>query len=263
MPQPRTTGWTLHPPGPLRRQRLPEAHTLLGIRRTGQGARVRARDGHRVVGLFARRRGYMFVRRRRGFEAVLGRGWRCVLHPYGRSLESEGFGLGEGEVFGCELGVFVVVMGGRLTVFGGRVRVLVWVGRAEREAGCVGCGLGAELGEVEVGTGFVAEVHGFVEAAFGVEAIEDDAVDGDGDYLNDDFDEGADERPILRADVNWSLYVKKGKGEDVPEVCRQERSLLLYRRDPSAFRPYMTSPTCLCLDCAFYFRSRSQRRLPT
>lgn len=36
-----------------------------------------------------------------------------------------------------------------------------------------------------------------MEAAFGVEAVEDDAVDGDGDYFDDDFDEGADEGPVL------------------------------------------------------------------
>ena len=140
MPQPRTTGWALHPPGPFRRQRLPEAHTLLGVRRTGQGTRVRSGDGHRIVGLFPWRGGHVFVCRRRAFEAILGRGWCCVLHPYWRGLEGEGFGLGEGEVFGCELGVFVVVGGRlRLAVFGGRVRVLVWVGRAEGKAGGVGC----------------------------------------------------------------------------------------------------------------------------
>ena len=92
----------------------------------------------------------MFVCRRRGVKAVLSRSRRGVLHPYGRGLEGERLGLGKGVVFGSELGVFVVVTVGRLAVFGGRVRVLVWVGRAEGEARGVGCGLGAELGEVEV-----------------------------------------------------------------------------------------------------------------
>ena len=67
------------------------------------------------------------------------------------------------------------------------------------EARGVGCGLGAELSEVEIGAGTVAEVHGFVEAALGVEAVEDDAVDGDGDDFDDDFDEGADQGPVLQA----------------------------------------------------------------
>lgn len=36
-----------------------------------------------------------------------------------------------------------------------------------------------------------------MEAALGVVAVEDDAVDGNRDDLHDDFDEGADEGPIL------------------------------------------------------------------
>ena len=38
-----------------------------------------------------------------------------------------------------------------------------------------------------------------MKAALGVEAIEHDPVDGDGDDFDDDFDEGADERPVLEA----------------------------------------------------------------
>ena len=79
------------------------------------------------------------------------------------------------------------------------MRVLEWVwGFIAFEAGGVGRGLGAELGEVEICAGFIAEVHGLVEAAFGVESVEDDAVDGDCDDFDDDFDHGADEGPILR-----------------------------------------------------------------
>lgn len=89
----------------------------------------------------------MFIRR--GFEAVLWRGGGRVLHADGRRLEGERFGLGEGVVFGSELGVFVVV-GLGLAVFGGRVWVLIGIGGAEGEAWGVGCGLGAQLGEVEV-----------------------------------------------------------------------------------------------------------------
>ena len=40
----------------------------------------------------------------------------------------------------------------------------------------VGCGLRAELGEVEVRTSAVTDVHGFAEALLGVVSIEDDAV---------------------------------------------------------------------------------------
>ena len=36
-----------------------------------------------------------------------------------------------------------------------------------------------------------------MEATLGVVAVEDDAVDTDGDYLDDDLNEGADEGPAL------------------------------------------------------------------
>ena len=113
----------------------------------------------------------------------------------GRGLELDGFGLGEGLVFGCVLGPFtlfgvvdvvVVDVGGEIGGHGGFL-----------EAWGVGRGLDAKLGEVEVGAGFVADVHGLVEAALGVEAVEDYGVDGDGDDFDGDFDEGADERPAL------------------------------------------------------------------
>lgn len=51
--------------------------------------------------------------------------------------------------------------------------------------------------EVEVGTRFVADVHGFAELALRVVAVEDDAVDGDCDGFDDDFNDAADERPRL------------------------------------------------------------------
>lgn len=36
-----------------------------------------------------------------------------------------------------------------------------------------------------------------MESAFGVVAVEDDAIDGDGDDFDDDLDESTDERPVL------------------------------------------------------------------
>lgn len=65
------------------------------------------------------------------------------------------------------------------------------------EAGCVGSGLGSQLGKIEIRTSFVAHIHRLVELALGPDAVEDDGVDGDCDYFNDYFDEGADESPIL------------------------------------------------------------------
>ena len=68
-------------------------------------------------------------------------------------------------------------------------------GRSQRrllEAGGVGRGLGAKLGEIEIRACAVADIHGLVEAALGVDTVGDNAIDGDGDDFDDDFDEGAD-----------------------------------------------------------------------
>ena len=34
-----------------------------------------------------------------------------------------------------------------------------------------------------------------------VETVEDNPVDGNGNYFDDDFDKGTDERPVLKADL--------------------------------------------------------------
>jgi hypothetical protein len=65
------------------------------------------------------------------------------------------------------------------------------------EAWGVGCGLRAELGEVEIGAGAVTHGHGLAELALGPEAVEDDAVDGDNEDFDYDFDDAAYEGPIL------------------------------------------------------------------
>ena len=118
-----------------------------------------------------------------------------MLDADGGWLELEWFlGLAEGCAFGDELDAF---LGFAHFVF--LVVVLVvhlgWESRCHGrfdESGGVGRGLGAELGEVEVGAGAVAEVHGFVEFAFGPDAVEDDAVQEEGDYFDDDLDKAAD-----------------------------------------------------------------------
>lgn len=70
------------------------------------------------------------------------------------------------------------------------------------EPGGIRSGLAAELSEIEVRAGAIAEVHRFVEAAFGVVAVEDDAVDGDGDDFDDDLDQGANEGPALSTTIS-------------------------------------------------------------
>ena len=57
--------------------------------------------------------------------------------------------------------------------------------------------LRAELGEVQVGTGLVADSHGLPELPLRPEAVEDDAVDDDAEDLHDDLDDAADKRPVL------------------------------------------------------------------
>jgi hypothetical protein len=52
--------------------------------------------------------------------------------------------------------------------------------------------LGAQLGEVQIGAGLVADGHGLPELPLGPEAVEDDAVDGDAEDFDDDFDDTAD-----------------------------------------------------------------------
>jgi len=59
--------------------------------------------------------------------------------------------------------------------------------------------LGAELSEVEIGTGAVSHVHGLHETTLRVEAVEDDAVEGDADDLDDYLDDDANESPVLKA----------------------------------------------------------------
>ena len=54
-----------------------------------------------------------------------------------------------------------------------------------------------QLGQIQIGACFVAHIHRFVEPTFGIESIEDDRVDGNRDNFNDDFDQGADQGPIL------------------------------------------------------------------
>lgn len=67
------------------------------------------------------------------------------------------------------------------------------------EAGGVGSGLGAELGEIEIGAGLVAHVHGLVQLSLGVVPVEDDAVETDADDFHHDLDDDADQGPVLVA----------------------------------------------------------------
>jgi len=81
------------------------------------------------------------------------------------------------------------------------------IGRRHRtEAGSVGRGLGAQLGEVEVRAGAVTDVHGFAKALLGVVSVEDNTVEDDGDTFEDDFDETTYERPTLQSANQCIIY---------------------------------------------------------
>jgi hypothetical protein len=53
------------------------------------------------------------------------------------------------------------------------------------------------LSEIEIRTGAVTNGHGLAELALGPEAVEDNAVDGDDKDLDNDFDDAANESPVL------------------------------------------------------------------
>jgi len=96
-----------------------------------------------------------------------------------------------------------------LASFRGRVGIDVhWVAwrwapaagarRHGAEARSVGRGLRAQLSEIQVGAGAVTHGHGFAELALGPETVEDDAVDGDDENLDYDFDDAAYKCPVLK-----------------------------------------------------------------
>ena len=156
----------------------------------------------------------MFLQLGGGLEPLLRHRRRRMLDSHRRRLERERLRLGKRVVLTGVLGV--VFGGGRVFALFGGVEVVVGVvdGSAEGgahggfgEAWSVGGGLRAQLGEVEVGAGFVADVHGFVEAAFGPVSVEDDGVDGYCEDFDDDFDDGADEGPVLDGSVSYGGVV--------------------------------------------------------
>lgn len=95
------------------------------------------------------------------------------------------------------LRVAVFLVGGAVVVVRGRFPATI-SGAVGHEAGRVGCRLCAQLGEVEIAACAVAVRHGLSELALRPEAVEDDGVDGDGDGLDHDLDDGAQQAPILK-----------------------------------------------------------------
>lgn len=53
------------------------------------------------------------------------------------------------------------------------------------------------MGEVEIGAGAIADVHGLAKALLGVVSVEDDAVEDNGDAFENNFNQATNERPTL------------------------------------------------------------------
>jgi hypothetical protein len=146
-----------------------------------------------------------------GREAALGGDGGGRVGLVGRGLELEAallggkLGLGDHEALAAggerrrvllDVAVEVLEVGGREA---GRHGVLRKGGGLGTEAGRVGGRLGAELGEVEIGAGLVAHVHGLMQLALGPVAVKDDAVQDDADDFDNELDDDADEGPVLVA----------------------------------------------------------------
>jgi hypothetical protein len=71
-------------------------------------------------------------------------------------------------------------------------------GRLGAEARSVGSRLTAELSEVKIGTGAVSHVHGLEKALLGIVAVEDDAVEENGENLDDNLYDDANHGPVLK-----------------------------------------------------------------
>jgi hypothetical protein len=110
--------------------------------------------------------------------------------------KSEGLGLSDFARIGVLHFVALAVLGGRKRVdvhgVAGWWSPAAGARRHGAESGSVRCGLGAELGEVQVRAGLIAGGHGLPELPLGPESVEDDAVDGDAQYFDDDLDDAAD-----------------------------------------------------------------------
>lgn len=142
-------------------------------------------------------------------KAILCELWCGLLNADWRRLKGERFGLREGLVLLCVLRAIV------LAILCCRVRILTNTTREGRrhggleEAGRVRCRLSAKLGKIEVGACSVADIHGLPELALGVEAVEDDCIDGDGYGFHNNFDDTADKRPLLFQKLTSSTILRR------------------------------------------------------
>ena len=98
-------------------------------------------------------------------------------------------------MFGSKLGGFIVVF----AIFRGVDRIIVEVCRkcgsqgSFLETRCIWRRLASELSKIKIRASFVTQIHRFGEPALGVKAVEDNAVNADGDNLDDNLDEGTNQ----------------------------------------------------------------------
>jgi len=178
----------------------------LGNAGTRQGARVSAWDGNSVVCLLAWGGGYVLNHSLLWsswcIKAVLRNLWCSAVNFDRWCLKSEWFGskarrwlgLNKSSARCPDKSIFSLSrrVGG---VDGwweaGRFDVLGVRGRHWSKAWSVGCGLRAQLSQVEIRTSPVTNIHGLPETLLGVVSVEDNAVKQDRDALKNDFDEAA------------------------------------------------------------------------
>lgn len=103
----------------------------------------------------------------------------------------------EGRIGGVLLDIAQRLVGGGREARG--KSILREGGRLGAEARCVGGGLAAKLGEVEIGAGLVAHVHRLVKLPLRPVSVKDDAVKRDADDLDHQLDNDANKSPVLEA----------------------------------------------------------------
>ena len=188
-------GWSLL-------QRLGHGRWWKGNTGARQRTRIGPRNGHGLIRPLPRGGSQMGIhglggRGRFGEAALVGfRGG--MSDPDGWRLESEGLLVGAGGRLGNGIlhRVALPVLGGRDGIFHGRGRE-EWRHGSAGETWGVGGGLHPEMGEVQIRTGPVPELHGLLEPPLGVESVEDDDVDEDDEHLDHHGNDGAEQRPIL------------------------------------------------------------------
>ena len=161
-------------------------------------------------------------------------------------------------MFLCELGRMVGV-----SIF---IHIVVKVsGEGWRHGGLleswrVGRRLSPELSEIEIRACPVAEIHGLVKLPFGPVSVEDHPIERDDNDFDHNFDDCADQGPMLEFQLGVSPSNIRTYNKCLPASCRSDHNLLGPCTILSVCHPCMTNPTCLarCQFCGFGSGRRPQ-----